>query len=145
MQSTRGIDEIFIPLKKSHSGNIQQNVVGVVVLAVSSSRSDPILRRKWWRLREMHTYGAATSPPSSVQQVGWRDGLDLQHDGVVLWWRVSAAGLRLHVVGRKRERKGSSWQLGFWGEGRVRPLPNLYRGMSGPLAPPPSPRAAAPR
>jgi hypothetical protein len=35
-------DEIFIPLKKSYSGNIQQNVDDVVVLAVSSSRSDPI-------------------------------------------------------------------------------------------------------
>src|SRR3954462_2632049 len=106
MQSTRGIDEIFIPLKKSHNGNIQQNMVDVVVLAVSSSRSDPILRRKWRRLREMHTYGTATSPPSLVQQVGWRDGLDLQHDGVVLWWRVSAAGLRLRAVGREREVEG---------------------------------------
>src|SRR3954467_7882658 len=104
MQSTREIDEIFIPLKKSHSRNVQQNVVDVVVLAISSSRSDPILRRKWRRLREMHTYGTATSPPSLVQQVGWRDGLDLQHDGVVLWWRVSAAGLCLHAVGRERGR-----------------------------------------
>ena len=69
--SMRGIDEIFIPLKKSHSGNVQQNVVGVVVLAFSSSRSDPIQRRKWRRLREMHMYGTSTSPPSSVQQVGW--------------------------------------------------------------------------
>src|SRR3954463_1070249 len=84
MQSTRERDEIFIPLKKSHSGNVQQNVVDVVVLTVSSSRSDPILRRKWRRLREMHTYGAATSPPFLVQQVWWRDRLDLQHDGVVL-------------------------------------------------------------
>jgi hypothetical protein len=39
----REIDEIFIPLKKLHSGNIQQNVDDVVVLAVSSPRSDPIL------------------------------------------------------------------------------------------------------
>jgi fatty acid-binding protein DegV len=35
-------DEIFIPLKKSHNGNVQQNMDDVVVLAVSSSRSDPI-------------------------------------------------------------------------------------------------------
>src|SRR3954463_11633347 len=102
MQSTRERDEIFIPLKKSHSENVQQNVVDVVVLAVSSSRSDPILRRKWRRLREMHTYGSVTSPPSLVQQVGWRDGLDLQHDDVMLRWTVSAAGLRLHAVGRER-------------------------------------------
>src|SRR4051812_25855836 len=31
----------------------------------------------------MHTCGTSTSPPSSVQQVGWRDGLDLQRDGAV--------------------------------------------------------------
>src|SRR3954471_6343604 len=31
----------------------------------------------------MHTCGTSTSPPSLVQQVWWRDGLDLQHDGVV--------------------------------------------------------------
>jgi hypothetical protein len=80
----REIDEIFIPLKKSHSGNVQQNMDDVVVLAVSSPRSDPIQRRKWRRLREMHTYGAAMSPPSLVQQVCWRDRLDQQHDGVVL-------------------------------------------------------------
>src|SRR3954464_11021703 len=98
----REIDEIFIPLKKSHGRNVQQNVVDVVILAVSSSRSDPILRRKWRRLREMHMYGAATSPRSLVQQVGWRYGLDLQHDDVVLWWRVSAVGLRLRAVGRER-------------------------------------------
>jgi hypothetical protein len=29
-------DEIFIPLKKSHSGNIQQNMEDVVILAFSS-------------------------------------------------------------------------------------------------------------
>src|SRR3954464_10557486 len=105
MQSMRKIDEIFIPLKKSHSGNVQQNMGDVVELAFSFSRSDPIQRRKWRRLRDMHTYGAATSPPSSVQQVGWRDRLDLQHGGVVQWWRVSAAGLRLHAVERERERE----------------------------------------
>jgi hypothetical protein len=38
----REIGEISIPLKKSHSRNIQQNVDDVVVLAVSSSRSDLI-------------------------------------------------------------------------------------------------------
>jgi hypothetical protein len=80
----REVDEIFIPLKKSHSGNVQQNVDDVVVLAVSSPRSDPIQHRKWRCLREMHTYGAARSPPSLVQQVWWRDRLDLQHNGVVL-------------------------------------------------------------
>jgi hypothetical protein len=38
----RDIDEIFIPLKKSHSGNVQQNMDDIVVLAISSSQSDPI-------------------------------------------------------------------------------------------------------
>jgi hypothetical protein len=42
MSSMREIDEIFIPLKKSHSGNVQQNMDDIVVLAVSSLRSDPI-------------------------------------------------------------------------------------------------------
>jgi hypothetical protein len=76
-------DEIFIPLKKSHSGNIQQNVDGVVVLAVSSSRSEPIQRRKWQRLREMHTYSAPTTPPSRSSEILWSGRWDRQHDGMV--------------------------------------------------------------
>ena len=105
----REIDEIFIPLKISHSGNVQQNVVDVVVLAVSSSRSDPILRRKWRRLQELHTYGAATSPPSLVQQVWWRDRLDLQHDGVVLMVE-SFCGRASPTRSCEREGlEGSSW------------------------------------
>jgi hypothetical protein len=80
----REIDEIFISLKKSHNGNVQQNMDDVVILAVSSLRSDPIQRRKWRCLREMHTYSAATSPPSLVHKVWWRDRLDQQHDVVVL-------------------------------------------------------------
>ena len=126
MQSTREIDEIFIPLKKSHSGNVQQNVVDVVVLAFSSSRSDPIQHRKWRCLREMHTYGPSTSPPSSVQQVGWRDRLDLQHDGVVQRWRVSAAGLRLRAVGRERDLEGSSMAARVEGVGEEGCSPALY-------------------
>src|SRR3954471_6650765 len=103
-------------------------MIDVVVLAFSSSRSDPIQRRKWRRLREMHTYGTSTSPPSSVQQVGWRDRLDLQHDGVVQRWRVSATGLRLRAVGREREIwRAAVWRLGLkeWGR-RSAPLPSIY-------------------
>jgi hypothetical protein len=70
-------------LKKSHSGNVQQNVDDVVVLAVSSSRSDPIQRRKWRRLREMHTYSAPTTPPSQSSEIWWSSRWDRQHDGVV--------------------------------------------------------------
>jgi hypothetical protein len=79
----RAIDEIFIPLKKSHSGNVQQNMDDVVVLAVFSSRSDPIQRRKWRRLREMHTYSAPTTPPSRSSEIWWSGRWDQQHDGVV--------------------------------------------------------------
>jgi hypothetical protein len=105
----REVDEIFIPLKKSHSGNVQLNVDDVVVLAVSSPRSDLIQRRKWWCLREMHTYGAATYPPSLVQQVWWRDRLDLQHDSVVLMVE-SFCGRASPTRSRERERlEGSSW------------------------------------
>src|SRR4051812_41767119 len=104
MQSTREIDEIFIPLKKSHSRNVQQNMVDVVVLAVSSSRSDPILLRKWRRLRDMHMYGAATSPPSLVQQLWWRDRLDLQHDGVALMVE-NFCGRASPTRSRERERE----------------------------------------
>ena len=47
-----------------------------------------------------------------------------------MWWRVSAAGLRLHAVGRERERRAAG-RLGLeeevW-EG-VRPQPSLYRGV----------------
>jgi hypothetical protein len=46
----REVDEIFIPLKKLHSENIQQNMDDVVVLAISSPRSNLIQHRKWRRL-----------------------------------------------------------------------------------------------
>src|SRR3954471_4844408 len=122
-------------------------MIDVVVLAFSSSRSDPIQRRKWRCLREMHTYGTSTSPPSSFQQVGWRYRLDLQHDGVVQRWRVSAAGLRLCAVAGEREIwRAAGRRLGFkegWRRGA--PLPSIYRGLAGPPVPPPSPRTAAPR
>jgi hypothetical protein len=121
----REVDDIFIPLKKSHSGNVQQNVDDVVVLAVSSLRSHPIQRRKWWRLREMHTYGVATSPPSLVQQVWWRDRLDLQHDGVVLM--VESFCGRASPTHSRGERGGGqkfSRRLGL-GEGEAVPQPSL--------------------
>ena len=60
--------------------------------------------------------------------------MDLQHDGMVQRWRVSAAGLRLRAVGRERQ-EGSSMAARVWGGGRVRPLTTLYRGLAGPLGP----------
>ena len=119
-------------------------MVDVVVLAVSSSRSDPILRRKWRRLREMHTYGAATSPPSLVQQVWWRDRLDLQHDGVVLMVE-SFCGRASPTHSRERERWRAAVQPAArvgGGEGCA-PAPPYMGGWPANLAPPPSPRAAA--
>ena len=59
------------------------------------------------------------------------------------WWRLSAAGLGLHVVGRERERRAAG-RLGLeeevW-EG-VRPQPSLYRGVGG--QPLPLPQALGP-
>ena len=60
------------------------------------------------------------------------------------WWRVSAAGLRLHVVGRERERRGSRAarvEEEVWGV--VCPSPLYIEGWAPALTPPPSPRPAA--
>jgi hypothetical protein len=58
----------------------------------------------------MHTYGAATSPPSLVQQVWWRDRLDLQHDGLVLMVE-SFCGRASPTHSREREREVEGQQL----------------------------------
>jgi hypothetical protein len=104
----RKIDEIFIPLKKSHNGNVQQNMDDVVVLAFSFSRSDPIQRRKWRCLREMHTYSAPMTPPSRSSEIWWSDRWDRQHNGVVSMvesmHRQGFACLR----GGRRTEKGAS-------------------------------------
>src|SRR3954464_3707739 len=56
------------------------------------------------------------------------------------WWRVSAAGLRLHAAGRERERRAAG-RLGLrrrcvWGGGA--PQPSIYRGVG--ASPNPSPK-----
>jgi hypothetical protein len=103
----REIDEIFIPLKKSHSGNIQQNVDDVVVLPISSSRSDPIQRRKWRRLREMHTYSAPTTLPSWSSEIWWSGRWDRQHDGVVsMVESIRRQGFACLCGGRRTEKGG---------------------------------------
>jgi hypothetical protein len=58
-------------------------MVGVVVLA---SPRDPIQSKhhNGWRLRVMHTYDAATTPPPRSSKVRWSARWDLQHDSVVL-------------------------------------------------------------
>jgi hypothetical protein len=103
----REIDEIFIPLKKSHSGNVQQNMDDVVVLAVSSSRSDPIQRRKWRRLREMHTHSTPTTPPSRPSKIWWSGRWDRQHDGVVsMVESMHRQGFACLHGGRRTEKGG---------------------------------------
>jgi hypothetical protein len=75
--------EITYPCR-SHSGNIQMNLVGVVVLA--SPPRDPIRskRHNGRRLRALHTYGAVTTPPTWSSKVWWSGRWDQKHDGVVL-------------------------------------------------------------
>jgi hypothetical protein len=69
---------------RSHSRNIQMNVVGVVILA-SPSR-DPIRSKlhNGRRLRALHTYSAMTPPPPRSSKARWSGRWDQQHDGVVL-------------------------------------------------------------
>jgi hypothetical protein len=69
---------------RSHSRNIQMNVVGLVILA--SSPRDPIRskRHNRRRLQALHTYSAATTPPPRSSKVRWSGRWDQQHDGVVL-------------------------------------------------------------
>src|SRR3954470_1959919 len=56
-----------------------------------------------------------------------------------MWWRVSAAGLCLHAVGRERERRAAG-RLGFRRRcvGRGRPSPLYIEGGRPALAPLPS-------
>jgi hypothetical protein len=69
---------------RSHSGNVQMNVVGVVVLA--SPPRDPIRskRHNGRRLRALHTYSATTAPPPWSSKARWSGRWDQQHDSVVL-------------------------------------------------------------
>jgi hypothetical protein len=69
---------------RAHSGNIQINVVGVVILAAPPR--DPIRSKhhNGRRLRALHTYHATTTPPPRSSKVRWSGRWDQQHDGVVL-------------------------------------------------------------
>src|SRR3954469_10489257 len=80
----------------------------------------------------MHTCSTSTSPPSSDQQVWWRDRLDLQHDGVV--YMVENFCSRASPTNSwEGERKGSRatrvWRQGVGGEGVHQP--SIYRGGGG--------------
>src|SRR3954470_18208407 len=87
----------------------------------------------------MHTCSTSTSPPSSDQQVWWRDGLDLQHDGVV--YMVENFCSRASPTNSREGERRAAGQLGLEGKvwGVVRTHPSLYRGGAAALAPPPSP------
>jgi hypothetical protein len=71
-------------LCRSHSGNVQMNVVGVVVLA--SPPRDPIQSKhhNGRRLRTLHTYSAMTPPPPRSNKMRWSSRWDQQHASVVL-------------------------------------------------------------
>jgi hypothetical protein len=79
----------------------------VVVLAFSSSRSDPIQRCKWRRLREMHTYSAPTTPPSRSSEIWWSGRWDRQHDSVVsMVESMRRQGFACLRGGRRTEKEG---------------------------------------
>src|SRR3954464_13921850 len=92
----------------------------------------------------MHTCSTSTSPPSSVQQVGWRDGLDLQHDGVV-YMVENFCSRASPTNSREGERKGSRAArvggevVGGW----CAPTPLYIEGGRSP-SPSPKPKPAAP-
>src|SRR4051812_13262242 len=93
----------------------------------------------------MHTCGTSTSPPSSVQQVWWRDGLDLQHDGVV-YMVENFCSRASPTNSREGERKGSrAARVGGEGVRGGVPQPSLYRGVGRSPSPSPKPKPAAPR
>jgi hypothetical protein len=48
---------------RSHSGNVQMNVVGVVILASPPRGLIRSKRHNGWRLRALHKYSTTTTPP----------------------------------------------------------------------------------
>src|SRR3954463_16816864 len=92
----------------------------------------------------MHTCGTSMSPPSSVQPVWWRDGLDLQRDGAVQVVE-SFCSRASPTCSREGEREEGSRAArvvcDVWG--RCRPSPLYIEGWPPALAPSPSPRPAA--
>src|SRR4051812_36735102 len=82
----------------------------------------------------MHTWGTSTSPPSSVQQVGWRDGLDLQRDGAV-YVVESFCSRASPTRSREGEREEGSRAARVWRRcvGRGRPIPLYIEGGGQPL------------
>src|SRR3954468_15485634 len=86
----------------------------------------------------MHTCNTSTSPPSSDQQVWWRDRLDLQHDGVV--YMVENFCSRASPTNSREGERKAARQLGLEARcrGRGRTSPLFIEGGRPALAPPPS-------
>src|SRR4051812_48655466 len=119
--------------------NVRRNVGDVVVLA--SPPRDPI--------RSNTTSGDASERctraaprrlllPRSSKYGGETDWI-YNATARCNWWRVSAAGLRLHAVGRERERRAAG-RLGLRRRcvGGGAPQPFIYRGVG--ASPNPSPK-----
>jgi hypothetical protein len=69
---------------RSHSGNVQMNVVGVVILASPPRNLIRSKRHNGRRLRALHTYSTAMSPPPRSSKVRWSGRWDQQYDDMVL-------------------------------------------------------------
>src|SRR4051812_39095826 len=82
----------------------------------------------------MNTCGTSMSPPSSVQQVGRRDGLYLQCDGVV-YVVESFCSRASPTRSREGEREEGSKAARVWRRfvGRGRPIPLYIEGGGQPL------------
>src|SRR3954471_3862655 len=87
----------------------------------------------------MHTCSTSTSPPSSVQQVWWRDRLDLQRDGavqVVESFCSRASPTRSREGEREEGSRAARLEGKVWGW--CAPSPLYIEGWAPTLAPPPS-------
>jgi hypothetical protein len=88
---------------RSHSGNIQMNMVGVVVLASPPRDLIQSKRHNGRRSRALHMYSATTTPPPRSSKVQWSGRWDQQHDGCGAYGgEYLRAGLRLRARGRRR-------------------------------------------
>src|SRR3954465_1481153 len=95
----------------------------------------------------MHTCGTSTYPPSLVQQVWWRDGLDLQRDSavqVVESFCSRASPTRSREGEREEGSRAARVEGEVWG-GVVRPSPLYIEGCAAAPCPSSKPRAGGQR
>src|SRR4051812_48803744 len=88
----------------------------------------------------MHTCGTSMSPPSLVQQVWWRDGLDLQRDGAVQVVEsfCSRASPTRSLEGEREEGSKAARVGGGGVGGGCSPIPLYIEGWAPAITPPPS-------